>query len=70
MFDASGPGTQPKKANCEELLKVEDSLRFLENSFRNAENTEASSLIRLIADRVANIQEDVEAQERQQGILK
>jgi hypothetical protein len=67
MFEASGSGGQsPKKASkSEQLLKVEDSLRFLEDSFHKAEDTGTSSILRLIADRVADVQEDIEDEERQ-----
>ena len=59
MFEASSNGSR-KEGYSSQLLRVEDSLRFLEKSFQTAEDTESESIVKVIADRVAEIQQGVE----------
>lgn len=60
MFEASGAGSKKKEPYYSQLLQIEDSLRFLEKNFKAKEDEESASILGILADRLAEIQEGVE----------
>jgi len=66
MLEATGTEDQnqvnqsKKELYKHQLLRVEDALRFVARGLWNEENVESASAVKLLADRLAEIQEGVE----------
>jgi hypothetical protein len=64
MYETSGAGNpvaqEKKEPYKDQLLRIEDAMRFTARALWNEENEQSASALKLLADRLSEVQEGIE----------